>query len=361
MTAAGVPYGCSWNAKKALAGYAWVAARDSGDVAIVDLAAFKLGGRIRTSGKPLHLVDGGASEVLYAVSDNGVVEEISMREDRILRRLKETVRPGNVWLAPGGRMMWAIEESPARLLLVNRKSLAVEKFWNLPEAPGAFALATESTEVAVTLPQSRRVGILKGAGEAALRYTELPEIPETIRFLKNGSTVLVAQAGQRQLTLVDVALGKVVVHLPLPIYPRNWCFSPDGGQLFLTGEGLDAVVVVYPFQSQVAATLLSGKAPGPMAVSGQPQFLFVTSPSTDTVSVLDVRSQKLAAVVAVGAEPRGVVVTPDSQMALVLNQRSGDIAIIRLANIISKRAKTAPLFTMIPVGSAPVAAVVRSI
>jgi DNA-binding beta-propeller fold protein YncE len=69
----------------------------------------------------------------------------------------------------------------------------------------------------------------------------------------------------------------------------------------------------------------------------------------------------LAAVVAVGAEPRGVVVTPDSQMALVLNQRSGDIAIIRLANIISKRAKTAPLFTMIPVGSAPVAAVVRSI
>jgi DNA-binding beta-propeller fold protein YncE len=164
------------------------------------------------------------------------------------------------------------------------------------------------------------------------------------------------------LTLVDTASGKVMVTLPLPIRPENLCFNADGGQLFITGEGVDGVVVVYPYQSQVATTLLSGKAPGPMAVSVAPQFLFVTSPSTGTVSVLDVRTQKLAAVVAVGAdaEPRAVVVTPDQSMALVLNRKSGDIAIIRLANIVSKRQKTAPLFTMIPVGSAPVAAVVRS-
>jgi YVTN family beta-propeller protein len=347
--------------KKAFAGYAWVATRDSGDVAIVDLAAFKLSGRIKTSGKPVQLLDVPNDGVILSVAENGAVDELSVREDRVLRTLPMRVAPGQLWLGMGGELLWAIQREPNRLVAIDRKAMTVRRSWNLPEAAGDIALASEANGVAVSLPQSRRVAMLADPAAGELRFTSLPKKPEQIRFLKNGSTLLVTQEGERQLTLVDAASGRIVVHLPLPILPRNLCFSADGGQLFITGEGLDAVVVVYPFQSQVAATLLSGKAPGPMAVSNQPQFLFVTSPSTDTVSVLDVRSQKLAAVVAVGADPRCVTITPDSQMALVLNHRSGDMAIIRLANIISKRAKTAPLFTMIPVGSAPVAAVVRGI
>jgi hypothetical protein len=48
---------------------------------------------------------------------------------------------------------------------------------------------------------------------------------------------------------------------------------------------------------------------------------------------------------------------------LVLNEQSGDVAVIRLLNIRdadlnSRRSRTAPLFTMIPVGSRPVSAAI---
>jgi hypothetical protein len=53
-------------------------------------------------------------------------------------------------------------------------------------------------------------------------------------------------------------------------------------------------------------------------------------------------------------------VTPGDEFALVLNRKSGDIAVIRLGAIKNDRKKSAALFTIIPVGSKPVSAVVRS-
>ncbi len=354
--------GCSSRTKNAFVGYAFVATRDSGDIAVVDLAAFALEKkRIKPSGKPVQLIDIPDHDFLITVGDNGIVEELKLSELSITKKLKTLVAPDSVWLNSDAKTLWALTADRKKLLAIDRQRLEPAAHWNLPEPAGSITVSPGSQHVAVAFPQSSQVGILRDNSQKSLTMAKLDHPPGLLRYLNNGSMLVVAHRQARQLTMVDTASAKVVVHLPLPVQPENLCFNQDGGQLFITGEGLDGVVVVYPFQSQVAATLLSGKSPGPMAVSNQPQFLFVTSPSTDTVSVLDIRSQKLAAVVAVGSEPRCVVLTPDSQMALVLNQRSGDIAIIRLANIVSRRHKTAPLFTMIPVGAAPVAAVVRSV
>lgn len=62
-----------------------------------------------------------------------------------------------------------------------------------------------------------------------------------------------------------------------------------------------------------------------------------------------------------GGEPGFIAITPDEQYALVLNRRSGDMAVIRIAAIRATRTKSAWLFTMIPVGSRPVSAVVLGI
>ena len=353
--------GCGSRTKQAFVGYAFVATRDSGDIAVVDLAAFKLETkRIKSAGRPLQLIDVPNQDFLLSVSDNGIVEEVRVSEAAITRKCKTVFRPWSVWLSHDAKTIWGLTTEGRSLVAIDRESLAERNRWDLGQPATGLAVSPGSAHVGVSFEGINQVGILKDPSEKKVLVAGLESQPAQIRYLNNGSMLIVAHDQERKLTMVDSETGKTVVALPLPIRPQNLCFNTDGGQLFITGEGLDGVVVVYPFQSQVAATLLSGKWPGPMAVSRSPQFLFVTSPRTDTVSVLDVRTQKLAAVVAVGAEPRNVVLTPDNQMALVLNQRSGDVAIIRLANIVSKRQKTAPLFTMIPVGSAPVAAVVRS-
>jgi DNA-binding beta-propeller fold protein YncE len=70
-----------------------------------------------------------------------------------------------------------------------------------------------------------------------------------------------------------------------------------------------------------------------------------------------VETRSLVAAVKVGQEPCYITFTPDNQYALVVNHRSGDLAVIRLP-ITHRRSMTAPLFTMIPVGAEPVSAAV---
>ena len=67
---------------------------------------------------------------------------------------------------------------------------------------------------------------------------------------------------------------------------------------------------------------------GAMEVSSSRDYLFVANTAAGSVTVMDIITGKVAAVVAVGAEPRHVAVTPDNRYAIVLNSRSGDVAVI---------------------------------
>jgi DNA-binding beta-propeller fold protein YncE len=64
-------------------------------------------------------------------------------------------------------------------------------------------------------------------------------------------------------------------------------------------------------------------------------------------------------VVETGSDPGYVAITPAEEYALVLNRKSGDVAVLDLRRI--RRNKSAGLLTVIPVGSRPVSAAVRSV
>jgi DNA-binding beta-propeller fold protein YncE len=195
--------------------------------------------------------------------------------------------------------------------------------------------------------------------------------PSIASFRRDGRQLIAGSQADRSLTIYDVASGKTVVRLPLPLAPRNFCFTLDGGQLFVTGDGMDAVVTVYPYRTEVVETILAGRAPGVMVVTSEtnPSYLLVANPETDGITALDVETGNLVAVVQVGQEPRHIVITPDKQYALVLNEKSGDLAVIRIFSLSGKqpgkaggdrvrRYKSAPLFTLIPIGEKPVGAAV---
>jgi YVTN family beta-propeller protein len=171
--------------------------------------------------------------------------------------------------------------------------------------------------------------------------------------------VIAVRNSDRSVMLFDSGTGKTVVRLPLPFAPRRYCVSSDGGQLFLSGDGMDAVTIVYPYQSEIAETILAGRSPGAMAATSS--YLLVTNPASNSVTVLNIDDRRLVAVVQVGQGPREILMSPDGQYALVLNERSGDLAVIWLYALTEPRAhryKSASLFTLIPVGDKPVGAAV---
>src|SRR5207253_1241176 len=115
---------------------------------------------------------------------------------------------------------------------------------------------------------------------------------------------------------------------------------------------------------QIGETVLAGHNPAAMAASRD--YLFVANPTTGDVSILDIETRRVVAVTPVGTEPSYITITPDDQYALVLNQVSGDMAVIRIPNVTraisqQRRWKKGPLFMLIPVGSKPVSAAIVSI
>ncbi len=87
-------------------------------------------------------------------------------------------------------------------------------------------------------------------------------------------------------------------------------------------------------------------------------LLFVTNPPTGDTTVIAIAERQVVARISSGEEPCAVVLTPDGEYALVLNRKSGDMAVVRISKLTDLRYKRAPLFNVIAVGEEPVSAAV---
>jgi DNA-binding beta-propeller fold protein YncE len=334
-------------------GYAFVANAGERSVAAVDLSTFTLAKRIGLEAAPTAVIPHPLRPAALVLSpDNGMVSEIDATKLVTVRKIKLGAAV-DMRLSTDGKTLWVLQ--PRTLVRLDPAHLRPVHSIKLPAAAADFDLSRED-RAAVILPQSSTLALLKLESGALEHRVPLPAEPSLVRFQSDGKQALVASRADRSLSIIDTSSGRIVVRLPLPLEPSQFCFNSDGGQLFVSGPGLDAVVIVYPYQTEVAETILAGRAPGGMATCATPPNLFVTNPQTASLTVLDIDTRKLVAALTVGQEPRRILITPDNQYALVLNQRSGDMAVVRIAAFRARRHRNdpPPLFTMVPLGEQPV-------
>ncbi len=355
--------GCGGKHAEGYRGFAYIAVAGSRAVATVDLLSFSPRRSIPLYCQPSLLIadPDPKKPVAFAAgkADDGtaVLERVDLAAGKTVARV--TVGSGNpvvrkdqrgfIWTAAGDPKLHAW--TAGGLHPVAQVSLAarVIDFDIAPGLPLACACLEGGLAQFVDLAKGKAFEPLRLGAEAT-----------AVRFRWDGRVAMAALRNESLLSVIDVPSRRIMTELPLALRPDHFCFKSDGGQLFITGEGRDAIVIVYPYQTEIAQTSLSGRKPGQMACSSTPSYLFVSNPAAGSVSVFDTETQKVVAVTGVGVQPGPIVVTPDQQYALVLNQGSGDIGVIRIASIRQERARKAALFTMIPVGGVPVAALVRS-
>jgi DNA-binding beta-propeller fold protein YncE len=360
--------GCGKKKGTGLNAFAFVANAEGQAVAVVDLSAFAVARHIPLGRDehPTAVLAPQQSSSVFALSPaTGSLHAISVEQLKYQRALRVGQTALKMLPSADGKSVYVLLRSPRKLVRVSLDRFAVE--WELPLLgdPSDFDVDASPYRKADTAAVSFRdgtVAFVDVAQKSIRKPLELQSDLGAIRFQSNGEALLVADHGKRSLHVVDSASAKRVVELPLAVRPDHLCFSSDGGQLFVTGEGADVVCVVYHYHTPyVAETVLAGRGPAAMAASTTPGYLFVANPSAGDVSIFNLRDRKMMAVVGVGAEPGYITVTPDSQYALVLNRKSGDMAVLRIGGIQRNRQKSAGLFTMIPVGSSPVSAAVRMI
>ena len=351
-------------------GYCFVANQGGNSIAAVDLTRFKTRQQIPLDAAPSQILARPKTTKAYALTPaNGTVHELEASLLSVTRRVKAGNEAISMHLSRGGDALWVLYRDPASLVEIPFDSLRPGRRIRLSSAPDAFDLSREADDACVLSRRERTLSLIS-LSQANIRHTiQAPVEPSLARFRLDGRQLISGSQADRSLTFYDVPTGKTVVRLPLALAPREFCFTNDGGQLYVTGDGMDAVVSVFPYRTEVWETLLAGNAPGVMATAEPdkpPFYLLVANPGADTVTVLDVESGKLVALVTVGSRPGQIVLTPNREYALVLNENSGDMAVIRIFSLGGnqaggervKRFKSAPIFTMIPVGERPVSAAV---
>jgi YVTN family beta-propeller protein len=343
-------------------GYAFVANQEGQAIAAVDLTSFVLARYIPLPASPTAVIADAARKSVYALTpETGTVHEIDPGRLVVRRHLRVARRAVSMRLAPDGGNLWVLASDPRQLSRVSLDSFRSGGQIPLPGDPVDFDLSPDGGLAAVSGGAEGIVSVLDLRAGKARKPVHAAELAGTVRFRPDGRQLLVADPARRVLAFLEAPSGRVITNLALAIKPEHLCYKADGGELFVTGEGLDAVVIVNPFYTEVTETVLAGRTPAAMAISGSPEYLFVTNPPTGDVTILDVETRRMIAVVSVGQEPNFVTMTPDDQYALILNRRSGNMAVIRLAAVIPSRTRGAPLFTTIPVGSAPVSAAVLAV
>lgn len=361
--AAALLAGCRKKRNTGLRAYAFVANQEGRAIAAVDLSAFAVARHIPLDGEPTEVIAPATHPLVFALTPaSGSLHAISLEHLKFQRTLRLGAYAKKMLHMPETGSLYVLLDSPRKLVRVSLDRFAVD--WELPLPEGAidFDLTPERLGKAAVLFGGGQFATVDLAERKVNPMVNLGSELGALRFQSNGEAFLVSDLSAKSLHVFDTASVKKVVELPLAVRPENLCFSADGGQLFVTGTGADVVCVVYPYYTpQVAETVLAGRAPAAMAASRDPRYLFVANPLSGDVSILNVRDRKMVAVVSVGAEPRYITVTPDSQYALVLNRKSGDMAVLRIGGIQRNRQKSAGLFTMIPVGSAPVSAAIRMV
>ena len=354
--------GCGRRKGTGFPGYAFVANEEAGTVSAVDLTSFSVTSHIRLDGYPSELIAHPTSPLLYALTPgNGTVHEIDARKLAVVRRRQAAPSASGMQLTPNADAVWVLSPEAKRLTRVPLAGFDADARIPLKLEPTGFDLSRYFNKAAVSHGPEGSVTLVDLDTLSAGPPHRIGKQAGVIRFRHDGRQVLVGSAAERLVSVIDTESRRLVVQLPLAVEPRHFCFKRDGGQLFISGPGMDAVVVVYPYDTQVAETVLAGHAPGFMAASSQPEYLFVTNPQSGEVTILDINAGGAIAVARVGSEPSFVAITPDNQYALVLNRRSGDMAVIRMAAITGKPTMSAPLFTMIAVGSRPVSAAVGAV
>ena len=348
---------CSRRESGGYRGYAFIASQEGQSLAVVDLEVMAVARHIALDGFPGQVVAAATRPMIYALTPaTGSVHEIQFYKLNVSRKATVASAAVSMTLAPDERSLFVLARQPRALVSLDLDSFLPSWSLALPEEPVEMALSPDGKMAAIT---SARGVWLVDVPSRRLRGPVLEGDFGAVHFrAPDGNLVMAANRSARMLSLIDPPTGRLVTNLPLPVRPDQICVTRDGGQLFITGEGMDGVVIVYPYQTEIAETVLAGHAPGAMAVSES--LLFVASPQSGDVSILDINSRKVIAAVPVGTDPGAVVVTPDDRYALVLNRKSGDVAVLRASTAATKRFRWT-LLTLIPVGERPVSAAVRAV
>jgi YVTN family beta-propeller protein len=180
--------------------------------------------------------------------------------------------------------------------------------------------------------------------------------PERVVILPDSSLAFVLSRTEHRLSVVDLRRSVLVTNLELDGNPSDMLLKQDGGELYVISPEEHGLQVINTWTHEVGDYMVLGSAPTRGVLSADGNTLYISDSAASHIIPVDIANRRVIRDPGTGKEfpiPAGQSPgvlrfdpdEPNENLLIVVNEGSGDVAIIRV--------RTNSLLTMIPVGDKP--------
>jgi YVTN family beta-propeller protein len=295
----------------------------SNSVSVIDAAHDEVVATIPVRRQPYFIdVDATGEHAYVANAGSNDVSVIDLTKRRQTAVIGVGEKPGMAKITPDGDSLVVSNGGSGSVSVADPHTLRVRSVF--PGCPGA-------TDVIVT-PDSAKAFITCSAGHQVMAIGLAQ---------KHGDALTDLDKTDRLLAFLDV--GKSPVHLAL---------KPDGGEAFTSNFDSDSTSEIGTSANEVGGTYSVGAGTVRGIVSDDNTLLWNANFRAGTVSRYSIDDGKMIGSIHVGDGPDAMAFSAEGHLLLVVDARSGDVAVIRTM--------THSLLTMLPCGTKPNDIVVKA-
>ncbi len=361
--------------------YAYVTNGGSNTVSIFDLVNLRLDRELAVGEHPVAVLPSPANNEIYVVNSgnpnsNGSVSVINAEKNQVVATIPVHRLPVAIAINATGTLAYVANSASNSVSILDLKLHKELAVIGVGEEPTALALSPDDKTLVVANAHAGSVTILNAATTTAVNHTPravfdncpgashltiIPDSSKVFAACSDGHQVLSIalshenQAHQTQPDRIEALLdvGKSPIYLTL---------KPDGGEIFVMNSASNTISELSTPTNDVLGSYLMGDHPRAGLVSPDNSTLYVSNSGSSEVTLYSIDDGKRFGGVHVGDGPSALAFSTAGHLLLVVDARSGDLALVRTASLTqSTNGSTLhSLFTMLSTGHDPNAIAVKA-
>lgn len=315
---------CSRRASPPKPYLAFIAARGSHFVTVVNLACFE---RLRTISLPFQplKIFVPHTRQLAVTSAEGKLAVISFPSLQVTKIIN--VGAGSLDVALGQGRAYVLHSADQKVSVFEIPE------WRLTQQ---FTLSSPLTHIALTSDGKTLIGedtakpgleFISSATGDLLGSVTLTAKPGSMVILPKGFKLFVADQGQNTVTAVDVASRAILSRIEIARPATLLALKPDGGEIFAFSAA--SSTILDTFHDSVEQNLPAGKDPVAAVFTADSSALYVANAGAGTVTSINVANRNVIASTSIGVQLGDLTLTPDERFLVVTDQAAGSLAVMR--------------------------------
>ncbi len=264
----------------------------------------------------------------YVVMDgSNTIAIVDIDAQEIVGRIAVAGNPHGGALAPDGRHLYAASMGSTEIYVVDTRARAVTKTIDIGSISHHSAITADGRFLYVAADQ---VVVIDTSTDQVVARVGTQGQPFDLSFTPDGRLLYVLNSGST-ISVIDPTTNKVVDSIEMHTHTMmgHLAFAPDGKRLYVTHDAAGTVSVVDLPRNEKVATVKVGRGPHGVAVTHDGKYVYVANRGESTFSVIDAETNAVIVTKEVGKRPEHVALAPDGGYVFMgINTGSDRILVI---------------------------------